>query len=142
MHLVAYGGVLLRAHKLVIFTDSILPGVTIRRILALRRFGSMPRTRGGIFDPFDGPESANGGKRPTRGPRGRNQLEIDEASLDASALDYSKDDFEINEMVLARHPEHNEAWWPVILFSDQSQTKRKTNYSDPENISQYRHARL
>lgn len=75
------------------------------------------------MDPYDGPEPANGGRRGSRGPRGRSQLGLDEATLDEAALDYTRDDFEINEMVLARNDERNEAWWPVNPLTELSQTK-------------------
>ena len=83
----------------------------------------MPRTRGGILDAYDGLEAGHGGRKASRGPRGRSQLGLDEATLDEAALDYSRDEFEINEMVLARNIERNEAWWPVNPLSDLSQTK-------------------
>lgn len=78
----------------------------------------MPRTRGGIEDPFKGLEVTHGGRKASRVQRGRSQLEMNDATLDDTALDYTKNDFEINEMILARNPERDEAWWPVrIAFS-------------------------
>ena len=95
------------------------------------RFGSMPRTRGGIGDTYAGLDAGNGGRRASRGPRGRSQLGLDEATLDEAALDYSRDEFEINEMVLARNSERNEAWWPVSPSTVLSQTKAKVNLVTP-----------
>lgn len=95
----------------------------------------MPRTRGGILDPFDGLEAGSGGRKAGRGSRGRGHLEWDEASLEESALDYSRDDFEINEMVLARNAERNDSWWPVKFLSAQSQTKTQKDLWSPEEES-------
>ena len=58
-------------------------------------------------------ESALGRKRSGKGPRGRKALLPDAAALDESALDYSPAEFEVNELVLARNPLRQEAWWPV-----------------------------
>ena len=92
----------------------------------------MPRTRGGILDPFDGLDSASGGRKASRGPRGRGHLEFDEATLDDSALDYSKGDFEINELVLAQNPERNDSWWPVKSPQPSRKRKLKVSLHGPE----------
>lgn len=77
---------------------------------------NMPRMRGAGSELSDGgeEETALGRKRPGRGPRNRKALLPDSAALDESAQEYTSAEFEVNELVLARNPLRQEAWWPVI----------------------------
>lgn len=77
----------------------------------------MPRMRGvhpEYVDGMAGPSSP-GPSRTGRGGRGRRASGLDDATLAESALDYSVDDFEVNELVLARNPLRQDAWWPVRI---------------------------
>lgn len=87
---------------------------------------AMPRTRGGLSDDRGLAVGASGGRRTSKG---RNHLDLDLGTLDEGCQEYTKDDFEINEMVLGRHPEHNEAWWPVKLFS---QSRKAKSFLQPQ----------
>lgn len=84
----------------------------------------MPRTRGGELESFDGLEGGSGARRSGRGSKSRVHPELQDEDLDEAALEYGRDDFEINEMVLARNTERNDSWWPVIC----SLSSRKRNH--------------
>lgn len=97
----------------------------------------MPRMRGVYSEASDGADETgcSGLRRASKGSRGRRSSAVDEASLNESALDYSPEEFELSELVLARNPLRQDTWWPVNLLNlfYLRKTKSEARVSSAEN---------